>query len=195
MKKAFLKEYFSIPNLMGYFRILLVPIYLYVYINAESKSDYYVAAGIMVLSFLTDLFDGKIARKFDMVTEFGKFLDPVADKITQGVLAISFAFRYPIVAVLVVIFIIKEFTMLGVGIFFYKKGKWMNGAQMHGKICTTVLDVTMFILLIFPTIPYVVVTLLTVICIGFVLVSFWKYIKTYIKMWNELKEGNQAATV
>lgn len=191
MKKDFIKEYFSIPNLMGYFRILLVPVYLFVYINAESKSDYYFAAGIMLLSFLTDLLDGKIARKFDMITEFGKFLDPVADKITQGVLAISFAFRYPVVAVLVVIFAIKEFTMLGIGIFFYKKGKWMNGAEMHGKICTTVLDFTMFILLIVPTIPYAIVTLLTVICIGFVLVSFYKYCKTYMALWKELKAENE----
>ncbi len=193
MKKDFIKEYFSIPNLMGYFRILLVPVYLFVYINADSKSDYYIAAGIMLLSFLTDLLDGKIARKFDMITEFGKFLDPVADKITQGVLAISFAFRYPVVAVLVVIFVIKEFTMLGVGIFFYKKGKWMNGAQMHGKICTTVLDFTMFILLVVPTIPYTIVTILTVVCICFVLFSFWKYCKTYMALWKELKSESEAS--
>lgn len=195
MKKDFMKEYFSIPNLMGYFRILLVPVYLFVYINADSKRDYYIAAGIMLLSFLTDLLDGKIARRFDMITEFGKFLDPVADKITQGVLAISFAFRYPIVAVLVVIFVIKEFTMLGVGIFFYKKGKRMNGAQMHGKICTTVLDFTMFILLVIPVIPHIIVIAMTAVCIGFVLVSFWKYIETYMKMWNELKEKTGTSAV
>lgn len=74
------REYFSIPNLMGYFRILLIPIYLIVYIRADSVRDYQIAAGIMVLSFLSDFLDGKIARRFNMVTEFGKILDPIADK-------------------------------------------------------------------------------------------------------------------
>ena len=85
MKECVLKEYFSIPNLMGYFRILLIPVYLFLYIRAETTEEYYMAAVVMLVSFLTDLFDGKIARRFDMVTEFGKILDPVADKVdTRG---------------------------------------------------------------------------------------------------------------
>ena len=75
MKKDIFREYFSIPNLMGYFRILLVPVYLIIYIRADSVSDYRLAAMVMILSFLTDFFDGKIARRFHMVTEFGKILD------------------------------------------------------------------------------------------------------------------------
>lgn len=86
MKQNLKNEYLSIPNLMGYFRILLIPLYLYLYICAKS---YRLAIFIMLLSFLTDFLDGKIARRFDMVTEFGKILDPVADKLTQGALEIG----------------------------------------------------------------------------------------------------------
>ncbi len=84
MKKNVTKEYLSIPNLLGYFRILLLPVYLYVYVNASSERDYHLAVFIIFLSFLSDFLDGKIARRFDMVTDFGKILDPIADKITQG---------------------------------------------------------------------------------------------------------------
>lgn len=108
------REYFSIPNLMGYFRILLIPIYLIVYIRADSVRDYQIAAGIMVLSFLSDFLDGKIARRFNMVTEFGKILDPIADKMTQGTLALSFTFRYPAMGVLLLLFLLKE-TIMGIG--------------------------------------------------------------------------------
>lgn len=188
MKKDFVKEYFSIPNLMGYFRIILVPVYLVVYINADSTRDYYIAAGIMLVSFLTDLFDGKIARKFDMVTDFGKILDPVADKITQGVLVISFTYRYPAITVLLMVFLVKELIMAVVGAYMLKKGHRMNGAAMHGKICTTILDITMFILLVFPDISYMVVNILSGLCIIFILISLWKYGKTYLEMWKVVKE-------
>lgn len=83
-KNKFTREYLSIPNVMGYFRILLVPVYLCLYVQADTREDYYAAAAVMVVSFLTDFFDGKIARKFHMVTEFGKILDPIADRSPRG---------------------------------------------------------------------------------------------------------------
>ena len=88
------EDWFTIPNIMGYIRILLIPVFAWVYLHAESQSDYYIAAGIIGLSGLTDLFDGKIARKFNMVTELGKFLDPLADKLTLGVLILCMSTRF-----------------------------------------------------------------------------------------------------
>ncbi len=83
------KEYFSIPNLMGYFRILMIPVFLYLYGKANSKREYLWAFLVLGISLLTDFFDGKIARKYHMVTDFGKALDPVADKLTQGAVALT----------------------------------------------------------------------------------------------------------
>ena len=81
MKRFSKQEIFSIPNLMGYFRILMIPVFCYLYIG---KKMYLEASAVVLLSSLTDLFDGKIARKFNMVTELGKLLDPVANKMTHG---------------------------------------------------------------------------------------------------------------
>ena len=85
MKRFNKKDLFTIPNLMGYFRILLIPVFCYFYIK---KQAYLLAAGIVLISSLTDLFDGYIARRFNMVTELGKALDPVADKLTHAALAL-----------------------------------------------------------------------------------------------------------
>ena len=165
MKKRIIREYFSIPNLMGYLRILLIPVYLYLYVHAETTRDYYIAAAVMFLCFMTDFFDGKIARKFNQITEFGKILDPIADKLTQGALVISFSFRYPAMAVLLAAFLVKECTMGMIGAWMMKKGYRMDGAQMHGKICTAVLDTVMFVILIFPDITYLFVNILVGISI------------------------------
>lgn len=71
MKHFDKKELFSIPNLMCYFRMILIPFYCYLYITAETPKDYLWATVIVLISALTDLFDGQIARRFNMVTEFG----------------------------------------------------------------------------------------------------------------------------
>ena len=67
-RKITAKEIFSIPNLMGYFRILLIPVFTWIYVQADSVSDYYTAAVLVGISGLTDMFDGKVARKFNMIT-------------------------------------------------------------------------------------------------------------------------------
>lgn len=185
MKKNFVKEYLSIPNLLGYFRLILIPVYLYVYLNAETTQDYYTAIAIMFLSFLSDFLDGKIARRFNMVTDFGKILDPVADKITQFVLAVSFAFRYPTIRLLLAVFVIKELTMGITGLYMMKHNFRMNGAQMHGKICTALLDFSMLFLLLFPEIPAGAVTALTILCIASMLVSFVLYLRMYYEVWKK----------
>ena len=103
MKKNVTKEYLSIPNLLGYFRILLLPVYLYVYVNASSERDYHLAV-LSFFSFLSDFLDGKIARRFDMVTDFGKILTPSQTRSHRGRWHSSFTFRYPAAAVLLAVF-------------------------------------------------------------------------------------------
>lgn len=189
MKKDFMREYFSIPNLLGYLRLILIPVYLYVYLHAQTTTDYYIAAGIMAVSFLSDLADGKIARRFHMVTEFGKILDPIADKLTQGVLALSFASRYPAILCLLIVFVVKEVTMGVLGLFMMHKKYRMNGAQMHGKICTTVLDISMFILLLFPSLPQAFVWGLSILCILSICISFIIYLQMYYTVWKTKLQG------
>ena len=106
--KEWMKDLFTIPNLLSFFRLILIPVYVVLYLNADSTEDYYISAGILAVSCLTDMIDGKIARHFNMVSNTGKVLDPLADKCTQFTLIICLAIRYPLLWILATLFFIKD---------------------------------------------------------------------------------------
>ena len=81
-------EIFTVTNMLSLFRLVLLPVYAKIYLTATEHYQYLIAGGIMALSCLTDLIDGKIARHFNQITNLGKILDPLADKITQFTLTL-----------------------------------------------------------------------------------------------------------
>ena len=176
------KDLFTIPNLMGYFRIILIPIFMAVYIGADGRSDYIAAAVILGISGLTDCFDGKVARHFNMITEWGKVLDPVADKLTQAAVFISLSFRYPTMRYLLILFIVKEMFMGIMGAIMLKKGSMMDGARWYGKLCTAVLYGAMFILLLVVDLSYFAAGLIISVCIIMNVFSFVCYIVYYVRV-------------
>lgn len=176
------KDLFTIPNLMGYFRIILIPIFMAVYIGADSRADYIAAAVILGISGLTDCLDGKIARHLNMITEWGKVLDPVADKLTQAAVFISLSFRYPTMRYLVILFVVKEMFMGIMGAIMLKKGSMMDGARWYGKLCTAVLYGAMVILLLVVDLSYFAAGLIISICIIMNIFSFACYIVYYARV-------------
>lgn len=142
------KDIFNIPNLLSLFRLALIPVYVYIYLNATESRDYWLAGGILAVSCLTDMVDGKIARQFNMITPLGKLLDPIADKFTQLILTICLSLKYPVMRPVLILFLAKEFFQFFAALINYRKGKALDGALMAGKICTTVLF-TSFTLLVF----------------------------------------------
>lgn len=152
MGKIKKEEIWSIPNCMGYFRILLIPFFCIVYLKADSVQDYYFAAGIVLVSTITDLFDGKVARKFHMVTELGKFVDPFADKLTHGAVALCLCTRYKRMVWLVALMAIKESFMAVMGLINLRRGKKLDGAKWYGKVCTATLFVVLGVLVLIPKI-------------------------------------------
>ena len=182
------REIFSIPNLMGYFRILLVPLFSWMYCTADSTGDYYAAAVVVGISGLTDMFDGKIARRFNMITELGKFIDPLADKLTQAALLICLAVRYPLMRAVLVLFVIKEGFMVVMGALLLPRGKKLDGAMWFGKVCTAVLYAVLFLLLLLPGIGIAAADVLIAVCGVFLLFSFLMYIPVFRRMWKESRE-------
>lgn len=177
--KNWKKELFTIPNLLSLFRLVLIPIYIMIYINAEEAADYYVAGAILAVSCLTDLVDGKIARHFNMISHVGKVLDPVADKATQFALIVCLAIRYPVLLNLVVLFVIKEGFQLIAGLFTLRKGKMLSGALLTGKISTTVLFVSLILLVLLPDIGQKAVNIITAVDFAVLLIAFADYIRVY----------------
>jgi cardiolipin synthase len=147
--------------------------------NAVKPSHYYLAAGILAVSCITDMIDGKIARHFNMITTLGMALDPLADKATQFTLIICLAMRYPVLLYLVVLFVIKESFQLICGYFALRKGMMLEGALFAGKICTTILFISLILLVMLPELRYEYVKLITAVDAVFMLFSFVSYIFAY----------------
>ena len=179
MAKKWKKEIFTIPNLLSLFRLVLIPVYVAVYLNAREPWQYYLAGAILAASCLTDLIDGKIARRFNMISTVGKVLDPVADKATQFTLTLCLSIHHPVLRPVVILFTIKECFQLIVGIIYFRKGKMLPGALIAGKICTTVLFVSLIALVLFPGMPHSVVTAIALVDTGFLIISFISYIIAY----------------
>jgi len=142
------KEIFSIPNILCYLRILLVPVFLYVYFIIETSEHHYISVAILIISSITDFLDGFIARKCNMITELGKLIDPVADKLTQFVVACTLMYSYPSYSWLVAIIVLKDGMLLFAGWFIYRRSKkHLDQAQMPGKVATCVFFIVSIILL------------------------------------------------
>ena len=176
------KQLLSIPNLMGYFRIILIPFIVWRYVTAQTVHDYYVAAVIIGVSGITDFLDGFVARRFHMITKVGKALDPIADKLTQGAIVLALSVRFPYMIALVVLLVIKEGFMGIMGIMMLRRGKMLDGAKWFGKVSTAVLYVVMFVLILFPQISMKAANGLILLCGALRLFSFISYIPVYWKM-------------
>lgn len=189
MKKDMLHEYFSIPNILSYFRLILIPVYLVVYFNAEDERGYYWAALVIVISGLTDMLDGKIARHFNMITEWGKLIDPIADKLTMAAVALSLAFRFPLMGVVFVLYVVKECFMGIMGLVMLKRGFRMDGAMWYGKVCTAVTYGVIFLLLIVPMMEIWLRVSLICLQMAVTLFSFIMYASFYHKVWVKMKKA------
>lgn len=170
------KEILTIPNALSVFRIALIPVYLKIYLEEK----YTMAAVILAVSCLTDLVDGKIARKFNMISNVGKVLDPLADKLTQLGLLLCLSVRRRMLKYLLVIFLIKEFWQLFAMLAAMRRGKALNGALWSGKVSTTVLFTSLGLMFLFPGMSDRTANVLTLVCLVFLLYAFGDYAMAYL---------------
>ncbi len=142
-KKYFKKEErFLIPNVLCYVRILLIPLFVTIYllptfVPSNNEANVYIATGIMLISAYTDFLDGFIARKFDMKSNLGKILDPMADKIMQLGVSIALVVKFKNFAsvfTLLSIFVIKEIWMMIMSIILARANRAFGSAKWYGKV-------------------------------------------------------------
>ncbi|MBQ4152935.1 MAG: CDP-alcohol phosphatidyltransferase family protein [Oscillospiraceae bacterium] len=173
----------SIPNMLSIFRLVLIPVFLLVYFLLPDCG--WLAGIILVVSGLTDVADGIIARKFNMVTQLGKILDPAADKITQAAVCVALSLRYQPLILLTVIFFLKEILMLIGGLILVKSGKKIRSSKWFGKVATVVLYTVLFLFIVTPNLSDITVYILCGISIGFVVFAFLMYIPEFVKIKKE----------
>lgn len=178
--KNWKRDFFTIPNILSLFRLSLIPVYAGLYLNATKKYQFILAGTILTISCLTDMIDGKIARKYGMITTLGKVLDPLADKLTQLTLTICLSMKYPVLYPVLSLFVKKELFQLVLGIVFLRRGKMLPGALMAGKVCTTVLFVSLILLVFMPDMSHGTVTLIAAVDTIFLMISFVSYALAYL---------------
>lgn len=180
----------TIPNILSCFRIFLIPVFIVCYFNAPAEAIAIWPILILLLSGLTDVLDGFIARRFNMISDLGKMLDPVADKLTQAAVIGCLMIRFPEMVFLFVIYVVKEIFMLSGGLVMLKgKKKQVPYARWYGKLSTFEMYTAMAILLIFPSLGENPIGIWTIVGVSgaLVLFAFIMYIVAFLK--TPVKEG------
>lgn len=175
----------TIPNALSAFRLVLAGIFAVVYCTIKTEMGHWLSIGILVLSGITDFLDGKIARKFNMITELGKVLDPLGDKVTQAVLACCLATRFEPMKLLFLVLFVKEIVQLCYGAYAVKKAGRNDGAKWCGKITTAYLYVMMIFLLLVPSVTASVYYPMVFLGIGLLIWSMISYLLTFRTMVKE----------
>ncbi len=180
-----MKSAFTIPNILSMFRICLIPFIVWIYYDSSINNNLVIVAVLVVLSGLTDVLDGFIARKFNMISDVGKVLDPIADKLTQATVVFCLATEHTALIPLIIIIVVKEILML-IGALLVMRDKNVETpyARWWGKLATVMLYALMIIIIIgdyFGHMPSIVITFISSVAIAFVFFSFLSYLNIYFK--------------
>ncbi|MBE6757061.1 MAG: CDP-alcohol phosphatidyltransferase family protein [Ruminococcaceae bacterium] len=189
MKWINVKWEWTVPNVLSLIRIALLPVFAVLYLcSAAHPALLWWAFAVVVVSGLTDLFDGWIARRFNQISEAGKLLDPLADKLTQLTVVICLATRFQEVVWLMSFCLAKEVAQVVGGLLLLHRGDEVRGSQWFGKVCTFVFYSAMAAIVLFDDMPQGVRIGLVVLVGVLMLVTFLGYLSTYIGARKSLKE-------
>lgn len=183
------EKIFTIPNILSVFRIVLAPVFAYFYFS-DMQNHYVWATVILLVSGATDILDGVIARKFNLITTLGKILDPIADKLTQAFIIVCLFINHyndkdSLLVYVVILLFAKEFTMLLGAIVLFKSGTRTSSSKWWGKL-GTVLVYFLFVCVLLqdiftakfvPVQAINVVAIITAICLVFSLFNYYDVFK------------------
>lgn len=166
------KKIVTIPNMLSLLRLCLIPVMVWLY---NCKQDYFGTLLVLLLSGATDIVDGIIARRFNMVSDFGKAFDPIADKLTQMAMLYCLVTRFPYMIILLILLVIKEALAAVMNLITIKKKGEVLGAVWHGKLTTVLLYSTVALHLVWFNIPKSVSNIFIALCTAMMLYSAVRY--------------------
>lgn len=158
-------------------RFLMVPVVVFL-IFAKIPYHHLLAGGVVLLAYITDVCDGYLARHNNLVTDFGKIMDPAADKCLQFALFISLSLKYPIVIPALLFLFIKDLFLGAGAAVLYKKGVVMS-ANWYGKTASFVTLFSLLAILVFNHMAKIYVLILVYLTVVFNLIAIIAYISTY----------------
>lgn len=175
----------NLPNILTTFRLLLIPVFIYVFFYIDDHNLLY-ATGIFFLAGLTDGLDGYLARKYHQVTKIGQALDPLADKLMQLTVIISFTIADILpVWVLIVVGLKEGLMILGAAILYTRKDKTVIPADIIGKISTVLFYLSILLIgLGFSEGRYILI-----VAILITLIAFFRYLRMGLDKLKEHKSS------
>ncbi len=177
----------NVPNALSLFRLILLPVFAVLYLMSDTNPALlYWSFGVLVLSGLTDSLDGIIARKFNQITDLGKLLDPVADKLTQVTVVICLAVRNPAIIGLGVLCLGKELCQGIGGLILLRRGMKIHGARWYGKVSTFVFYGVMALIVLWPGMPFPLMAALVGLVAVLMLFAFFNYMKVFFNLKKEM---------
>ena len=178
----------NLPNWLSLFRLALVPAFILVYFSDLSYANF-IAVGIYALASLTDVLDGRIARKYNQTTKLGRILDPLGDKVMTFSVLLCITIDHIIPVWAVIIFVVKELLMTAGGFILMKKSSDMPPSNYFGKCSTVVFFLVCVYLTLFPNTPGAVATILISFAIVVSLAALISYFVRYVRMMRTLPRG------
>lgn len=191
--KHYLKENLTIPNLLSFIRILLVvPLIQFLMIQ-----NYILAGIVLLISAVSDALDGLIARKFNQISQLGKILDPIADKLTLIAVVICINILYPDISIFVMLLFLKEILMLSGGAVLLNFRIRPPAAKWYGKVSTAVFYASIITLVVLKAVwgytnSILTTTLLTITTL-LMLFSLTMYSILFVKLVKQKNAENKAA--
>ncbi len=184
----------NLPNVLSVGRLLLVPVFAWIYCAATELSGCLLAAGVLLLSGVTDMLDGFLARRLNQITTLGKLLDPFADKLTQLTVCICLSVRRPEFTWLLGLFILKEIIMLAAGVgILYKRWK-IESSRWFGKLYTFAFYAGMLLIIgLEPLLPTPAVWGILAVLGALMLLAFAMYASLFVRISRENRKLPSAA--
>lgn len=181
----------NIPNALSLLRILLVPCFMTLYLLHYDGW----AFGVLFVSGLTDMLDGVIARRFNQITDFGKLLDPLSDKLTQVGVVICLATRYPSLLYLAALCLVKELCQGIGGVILLRKRSTVRGSKWFGKLSTVVFYASMLAIVLWQDMPTPVWWILVGLAGLCMLFAFLAYMRIFIQIVAAERKNKTASAV
>lgn len=184
----------NIPNALSVVRIALIPVFVTLYLL---RLDMWAFA-VLLVSGLTDAVDGFVARRFDMITDCGKLLDPLSDKLTQVAVVVCLTTRYTELLPLTVLCFAKElFQGIG-GVLLLKKNVQAQGARWFGKVSTVLFYATMLVIVLWydalvVSAPWALWLLVGLVGVS-MLIAFVGYLQMFIRIRRDVTQSPAAST-
>ena len=182
------KKIITIPNILSFFRLCLIPVIIWLYTMEKNDA---AAGAVLILSGATDVADGFIARHFHMISDLGKVLDPIADKLTQAAMLFSLCTRFPLMVLPLALMVLKEAFMGITGLLIIRRTGSVFVADWHGKAATVLLYAAIILHVFWYQIPKTVSDVLIGACAVMILISFVLYARHNVRMLKEQKKDGR----